>query len=49
MHTRQLDMIMSNVNAINQYADKMLREISSFVHVPKLDSDSTSIDAQEAK
>jgi pyruvate,water dikinase len=33
MHTRQLDMVLSNSGRVNQYLEKILKELSSFVNI----------------
>ena len=35
MHTRQLDMVMSNSGRVNNYLEKILKELSSFVDVSR--------------
>ncbi len=35
MHTRQLDMVLSNSGRVNKYLEKILKELSSFVDVSK--------------
>ncbi|MBW2737679.1 MAG: hypothetical protein JRE64_02285 [Deltaproteobacteria bacterium] len=35
MHTRQLDMVLSNSGRVNNYLEKTLKELSSFVDVSK--------------
>ena len=35
MHTRQLDMVLSNSGRVNKYLEEMLKELSSFVNVPQ--------------
>ena len=35
MHTRQLDMVLSNSGRVNKYLEETLKELSSFVNVPQ--------------
>ena len=35
MHTRQLDMVLSNSGRVDKYLEKILKELSSFVDVPE--------------